>query len=817
MERYICIHGHFYQPPRENPWLEAIELQDSAYPYHDWNERITDECYAPNAASRILNGKGRIKKIVNNYSRISFNFGPTLLSWLETNEPEVYQAIIEADQESQKRFSGHGSAIAQTYNHMIMPLANRRDKYTQVIWGIRDFEHRFQRKPEGMWLPEIAVDLETLEIMAEQGIKFTILAPHQARKVRKIGSDHWQEVGPGGIDPTMPYQVRFRSSGKLLSIFFYDGPISRSVAFEDLLISGEYFAHRLLTGFLDSRTWHQIVNIATDGETYGHHHRHGDMALAYALDYIESNKLAVITNYGEYLEKHPPTHEVEIIENTSWSCAHGIERWRNNCGCNSGLHPGWSQAWRAPLRNALNWLRNTLAPQFEQHCRVFLKDPWTARNDYISVILDRSPENIQEFLRKHSLRELSPEEVVTVLKLLELQRHAMLMFTSCGWFFDDISGIETIQVLQYSGRVIQLAQELFGASELEPRFLEMLSQAKSNLPEYQHGARIYEKFVKPAIIDLPKVCAHYAISSIFKNYGNKARIYCYTVSRQDCRKLAAGKARLEVGKAEVASEITKESMVLSYGVVYLGNHALNAGVRTDNGKEAYQELVESTTEAFRRGDLPEVIWLLDHHFEGRIFTLKHLFRDEQRKILNLILESAFEDAEAAYRQIYERNAPLMRFLKGLGIPQPKALHTAAEFVLNTKLRRKFLKERLDMEEISALLSEVRALDVPLDEEGLSYALQQTVEKMAEKLRSRPTDLLLLEHLQTVIELIDSLPFEVNLRKAQNIYYKMLQTIYHDLRGEANQGSEIARTWAASFLALGEKLKIRKAIEISSAF
>ncbi len=815
MERYICIHGHFYQPPRENPWLEAVELQDSAYPYHDWNERITDECYAPNAASRILNGKGRIKKIVNNYSKISFNFGPTLLSWLEINEPEVYQAILEADQESQKRFSGHGSAIAQTYNHMIMPLANRRDKYTQVIWGIRDFEHRFCRKPEGMWLPETAVDLETLEIMAEQGIKFTILAPHQARKVRKIGSDNWQEVGPGGIDPTMPYQVRFRSSGKLLNIFFYDGPISRSVAFEDLLISGEYFAHRLLSGFLDSRTWHQIVNIATDGETYGHHHRHGDMALAYALDYIEANKLALITNYGEYLEKHPPTHEVEIIDNTSWSCAHGVERWRNNCGCNSGMHPGWSQAWRAPLRNALNWLRNTLAPQFEQLCQVYLRDPWSARNDYISVILNRSDASIQGFLRKHALRELNFEEVVTVLKLMELQRHAMLMFTSCGWFFDDISGIETIQVLQYAGRVIQLAQDLFEARDLEASFLEMLSQAKSNLPEYRHGAYIYAEFVKPAIIDLPQVCAHYAISSIFKNYKNRTKIYCYTVNRQDCQKLATGKARLEVGKAEVQSEITKESMVLTYGVIYLGNHAVNAGVRPIDREDAYQQLVASTTEAFRRGDLPEVFWLLDHYFEGRIFTLRHLFRDEQRRILNLILEATLEDAEASYRQIYERNAPLMRFLKGLGIPQPKALQTAAEFVLNARLRREFSKERLDMEEISALLSEAKALEVPLDKESLSYALEQTVEQMAAKLRLCPLDLSLLEHLQTTIELIASLPFGVNLRRVQNIYYKMLQTTYHDLRRAADQGDTVARRWVSDFLALGEKLKIRKAVELSS--
>ncbi|MBC7323689.1 MAG: DUF3536 domain-containing protein, partial [Moorella sp. (in: Bacteria)] len=299
---------------------------------------------------------------------------------------------------------------------------------------------------------------------------------------------------------------RLPDSDRTINVFFYNGEISRAVAFEKLLTNGERFARRLLGGFREERSAPQLVNIATDGETYGHHHRHGDMALAYAIHYIESNKLARITNYAEYLEQHPPTHEVEINENTSWSCAHGVERWRNNCGCNSGLRPGWNQAWRAPLRNALNWLRNTAAPLYEERARQFLKDPWAARNDYITVILDRSPESLQQFLKKHAHRELGPEEQVAVLKLLEMQRHAMLMFTSCGWFFDEISGIETVQVLQYAGRVVQLARELFH-SELESQFLEMLAQAKSNIAEHKDGAHIYEKFVKPAMVDLLKVGA----------------------------------------------------------------------------------------------------------------------------------------------------------------------------------------------------------------------------------------------------------------------------------------------------------------------
>src|SRR2546425_630583 len=393
MERYICIHAHFYQPPRENAWLEAVELQDSAYPYHDWNERVAAECYAPNSASRILDGDGRILQIVNNYSRISFNFGPTLLSWMEQKSPAVYQAILGADQESRRMFSGHGSAVAQAYNHMILPLASRQDKYTQILWGIRDFESRFGRHPEGMWLPETAVDLETLDILAGFGIRFTILSPYQAKRTRKLRGRAWRDASGGRIDPSMPYEVRL-PSGKRIAVFFYDGPISQAIAFEHLLNKGENLAGRLTSAFLDARTWPQIVHIATDGETYGHHHKQGDMALAYALYRIESNNPGmvnpgILTNYGEYLDRHPPTHEAEIWERSAWSCSHGVERWNSNCGCNSGGHGGWNQEWRTPLRQALDWLRDTIASPFETKAREILKDPWAARNDYISVILNR--------------------------------------------------------------------------------------------------------------------------------------------------------------------------------------------------------------------------------------------------------------------------------------------------------------------------------------------------------------------------------------------------------------------------------------------
>src|SRR5580700_10498999 len=507
--KYICVHGHFYQPPRENLSLEYVELQESAYPYHDWNERITAECYAPNAASRIMDAEGRIASIVNNYSQISFNFGPTLLSWLEENAGDVYRSVLKADQESRERFGGHGSAIAQAYNHMIMPLANGRDKRTQVLWGLKDFAHRFQRSAEGMWLPETAVDLETLDLLADYGVRFTILAPRQASRVRKIGSRTWKDVSEERVDPTQPYLLRLPSRRKI-AVFFYDGPISRAVAFERLLDDGRVFAERLMSGFSEERDRTHLMHIATDGESYGHHHHFGEMALSYALDYIQSNQLAKLSNYAEFLDKHPPTHQVEIFENSSWSCVHGVERWRSDCGCNSGGHSDWNQSWRGPLRNALDWLRDDLAPRYAERAAAFLKDPWEARNEYIRVLLDRSPESVDLFFRQNAKENLQESDKITTLKLLEMQRHLMLMYTSCGWFFDELSGIETVQVMQYGGRAVQLSRELFGDS-LEAHFLEALSKAKSNIPEHQDGAGIYRKFVKPAMINLEKVAAHYAI------------------------------------------------------------------------------------------------------------------------------------------------------------------------------------------------------------------------------------------------------------------------------------------------------------------
>jgi alpha-amylase/alpha-mannosidase (GH57 family) len=806
MERYICIHGHFYQPPRENPWLEGVELQDSAYPYHDWNERITAECYGPNTAARILDSKKSVMEIINNYSRMSFNFGPTLLSWMENRRPEIYQAILEADRLSSERFSGHGSAMAQACSHMIMPLANRRDKYTQILWGIKDFEKRFGRFPEGMWLPETAVDTETLEIMAELGIKFTLLAPRQARRVRRMTRGaRWHEVGEGRIDPTTAYLCMLPSKKKI-SLFFYDGPISQDIAFGGLLSSGEAFAQRLLSAFNDQRDWPQIVHIATDGETYGHHHRFGDMGLAYCLHLIESQNLATIINYSAYLEKHPPTHWVEIIDHSSWSCVHGVERWKENCGCYSGMHPGWSQAWRKPLREAMDWLRDTLAPLYEDHSRDLLKDPWKARDEYIDIILDRRPENGEAFFSRNAVKALSSEEKAKVLKLLEMQRNAMLMYTSCGWFFDEISGIETTQVLRYAARALQLAQEL-GNAAIEKGFLQSLEKAPSNIREFEHGGKIYEMFVKPAGVDLLRVGAHYAISSLFEEYPESIRIYCYQAQSEVCDKTEAGRIKLALGKTHLQSEITREEKTISFAVLHLGDHNLNGGVREFMGEEAFSTMRQEIKEAFDKGDIPDVIRLMDKHFGMNNYSLWHLFKDEQRKVLHQVLRPILEGIEVSFRKIFDESYAIMNFLQGLQMPIPRPLAVAAEYVINSDLKKAIENGEWNTEKMENSVKEAKKWSLEIDKETIGYVAAAWINASMERLSQQPGEMALLEKVEDILRLLNSLSIEADLWRAQNACFSIGKGLGREMKERMEKGDDAARPWVETFDQLCSHLRV----------
>jgi alpha-amylase/alpha-mannosidase (GH57 family) len=807
LENYICVHAHFYQPPRENPWLEAIERQKSAHPYHDWNQRITAECYQPNSMARILDSSGRIDRILNNYSRISFNFGPTLLSWLAGQDPATYAGILEADKESRARFSGHGSAIAQAYNHAILPLCNHRDKVTQIQWGIRDFSCRFGRMPESMWIPETAADLETLDLMAQMGLHYAILAPHQARRVRKKTDRTWVDIQNQDIDPSRPYEICL-PSGRRMAIFFYDGPISRAVGFEKLLRDGEAFVNRMMAAFSAERKWSQLIHIATDGETYGHHHPFGEMALAYALHSIEAGGKARLTNYGEFLEKHPPTHVVEIWDNRSWSCPHGIGRWSEDCGCSTGVHPGWKQEWRAPLRNALNWLRDRLGNIYEADAAALLKNPWAARNDYVDVILERSQESVECFLAAHRIRELKAEERVRVLKLQELQRHAMLMHTSCGWFFDDISRIEAIQILQYAGRAIALGEELSGLDTIEEEFLQILQRARSNDPEFGNGRDIYGKFVKPAMIAGHKVAGQYAVRSLFEDSPERSEFYSYIVDRQFSKMVTSGKSKLAMGRCKITSKITRESSEAEYAVAHLGGGDISGRAKECQGGCATQKLVDEITGAFENNDLPAAFRSMDAYFGEAVFSLDSLFLDERLKVLETLLNAANAEMEASCLQAYASAAPLVRSLMKLGMEPPASFLIVADLALRARLLPALQAEDLNSRQVVDVLEETKFWRVELNKKELEDALRQAIEKQAKESHNNPGDLKSLRRFTAAVDLASKLSFDINYYQTQNIYYELLKNGYPPMKLAAEKGDKNATVWIEEFQDLGKKLSVR---------
>lgn len=793
--KYICIHGHFYQPPRENAWLEVIEWQESAHPYHDWNERISAECYAPNAASRILDENSVIKNITNNYTRISFNFGPTLLSWMEENDRETYEAIIQADKESARLFGGHGSALAQVYNHMIMPLANRRDKETQIIWGIRDFEYRFGRRPEGMWLAETAVDLETLELLADHGIKFTILAPHQAKAFKKDEEVHWTELKDREINTRRAYWCRL-SSGKDIAVFFYNGAVSQAVAFNGLLNNGQSFAESLINSF-DGSDEAQLVHIATDGETYGHHHKHGDMALAYCLEYIAQKPEVRLTNYGQFLELFPPKYEVQIVENSSWSCVHGVERWRDNCGCNTGK-PGFQQLWRKPLREALDWLRDTLAECFEQAGSQLLADPWKARNDYIAVILKRNEETVKKFIREHAVKTAEPSRI---LRLMEMQRNAMLMFTSCGWFFDEISGIETTQILQYACRAIQLANQLTD-KDLEQEFIRKLSQAPSNIPEFQNGAGVYSQLVLPSKVSLQRVGMHYAVASLFEEDPENFPVFNYTTFNETFLRKEAGEQRLVLGITRIRSNVTWSEKRFSFAAVYMGKHNIIGSISIDMGPEDFSSMQFRVVKAFEQARLTDVIGLLQTYFGPEHYTIWHLFKDEKRKVLNQITRQSLSELEESLRRVYNRDYPLVNALRHNYMPIPRAYLTTFEYILNADLMSSFRSVKINLKKIERIMQEMAAWKLSIeDPEQVARLAGERIYKELRSISAERSNVRRIDRLNRLFPLLRKFKLEPNLYKSQNLYFEISQQ-------ENKNGKDRSSEWQKQFELLGKNLGVK---------
>jgi alpha-amylase/alpha-mannosidase (GH57 family) len=796
--KYICIHGHFYQPPRENAWLEVLETQDSAAPFHDWNERINFECYAPNTAARILDNQEFITKIVNNYTHISFNFGPTLLSWLERADPETYKAILTADKASVQQFNGYGSALAQVYSHLIMPLANRRDKETQVIWGIRDFEYRFRRKPEGMWLAETAVDTETLEILASHGIQFTVLAPRQAKAIRRLDASEWKYVNESNLDTRLPYLCNL-PSGKTITLFFYDGNIAKGVAFEGLLNNGKNFAARLINAFSDTEE-PQLVHIATDGESYGHHHRYGEMALADCLNYIQEKGLAEIINYGAYLAQFPPKFAVQIHENSSWSCVHGVERWRSNCGCNTGGHPGWTQTWRAPLRETLDWLRDQLLPIYEREAAKFLPDVWAARNAYIEVILKRTNSAVNDFIRRQVGRDLSEDEKITLLRLMELQREAVLMYTSCGWFFDEISGIETNQILQYANRAIYYAHQVSNVN-LHDEFVQRLEKAPSNA--YANGAASYRQNVASARVDLTRVGMHYAAASLFEEHPEQLDLFNYHAESELFERYEAGAQRLVLGKTTVRSKITYSEKHFSFAVLYLGQLSIIGNISIDMSRKKFEKMSQEIVPAFLKTDLGSTISLMHRYFPSETFNISNLFKDEKRKIIQQITDHSLRQVEASFREIYNDNYQLMTILEQSELPLPPAFTNVAQFLVNQDMQTLFSNGNLNTRELQRLNGELKKWNLKFTNKS-SFRLAASERLYAEikKLDVGTAPLRTLENLNNTLEALQQTGLQVDFWKSQNLYCSMLRGY------QTGEWVFASKEWETEFKRLGQLLKVK---------
>lgn len=790
MKRALVVHGHFYQPPRENPWTGKVEREPGAEPFHDWNERIFQECYRANAYSRIVDDHGRVRRIVSNYLNISFNFGPTLLHWMERHHAITYGRILEADRVSAAARNGHGNAMAQAYNHTILPLSNRRDQETQVRWGIADFEHRFRRTPEGLWLPECAANEETLEVLIEQGVRFTVLSPYQAARVRKLGDSEWTDVSGGKVDPSRPYRFFHRDgSGRYLDLFFYDGYASRAIAFEGALTSSEGYVDRLLRAAegLDG-----LVSVATDGESYGHHTRYGDRCLAHAMEVAAPARGFEPTNFAAYLAAHEVTDEVKIElgpdgNGSAWSCAHGVGRWFRDCGCHTGGREGWNQAWRTPLRDALDYLRDVAAVLFEEEGRAFFKNPWAARNEYISVLLDPH-HNSEDFMARHQTKPLSDRDQVRALSLLEMQHHAMLMYTSCGWFFSDLSGIETQQILEYAGRVL----DLIGAMDRDETgpFLQHLAEARSNRPEEGNGADVFRRYVEPARLSPERIAADLAITSLLEEEAETGEVAGYVYGRQDFQRRQLGRITMCTGRVTLHSTRTRRRHDAAVAALHLGGIDFYAVVNEGLDDPAFQTSVERMWDAFTSVSLPALLRRLSQEFGPREFGLEHLLPDSRERISEQIFATLLYRFSVEYARLYEDNRRTLDMLQSAGFPLPRELRAAAEFTLG----RLFEEEIWKQEQSRDPEAYRRAVEIAEQVEEHGYQIDRTrsralFEKMiTDAVRTavrRPEEPGRVESALELLALVERLGLQVNIESAQEAAYDA--AVEHpDRRNELDQ-------------------------------
>lgn len=760
---YLVIHGHFYQPPREDPYTGEIDLQDSALPWHDWNERITEECYTSNAFSRVLDNFGRIQAIINNYEYISFNFGPTLLSYLEKYHKKTYEKILEADFKSRERNNGHGNAIAQGYNHMILPLASDRDKITQIEWAIKDFTKRFEREPEGIWLPETAVNDVVVQFLIQYGIKFIILSPHQAEKVKPINGREWIDVSKGNIDFSEPYLLR-EPNGEIV-VFFYNGPLSHAVSFNHLLRSSEGFRDAILS-YRNPNKEDFFLSIATDGEIYGHHEPFGDMCLSSLIYRNQFEHNFVFTNFANVLDIIKPKYEVILKKGnnglgTSWSCAHGVDRWYRDCGCSTGAQPGWNQAWREPLRNALDYLREELYLLSEEKLKDLLNNVWKARNDYIDVVFIRSskPANqwkkeIKDFLDKHKKRNLSSDEEVLVLKFMEALYNEMLMYTSCGWFFADISGIETVQIMRYASYIFFLLNEYI-RPEIKEKFLGILSRARSNIRQFNDGRWIFENWIEKYKFTPEKVLSQYILYNFLINDGKlslSGDYYYYTIEVENPSSFDIDGFKVFAGISRLTNNITLEDQRFIYYIFVsfsTGEVHIYAKEYVYDGMDTYiSKLVK---------ELPfhKVKKFFDDWFSGG-YSLVDIKYEVREKILYKIFENKFKSLRARSDFDVSEYLKIIESYSLLGVRLPKEEKTLISYLLkefiDTQSEKIMKGEDIDILFMTRAMKVIKenSLDIPMAnlEKALFYYVSKMLNTIFEKVSDQD-----IEKLSSIMDFI----------------------------------------------------------------
>ena len=813
---YLTIHGHFYQPPRENPWTGKIELQPEAAPFHDWNDRILIQCYQPNAMARIVDSHGRILEIVNNFRLLSFNIGPTLFEWLERHAPVVYHRILEGDRLSLLERSGHGNALAQVYNHMILPLAREEEQRTQIRWGIYEFKKRLGRDPEGMWLPETAANPRTLEILIEEGIRFTILAPGQAEKMRRMGSAHaeWENVPQGSIDPTRPYRFfHSKDSGRSLDLFFFDRPLSGEVSFGDLLFDSKKFLDKIVRAHRAERHHPELISIACDGETFGHHKAFGERVIAFLLHEEAERHGFKRTNFAEFLEKFPPQFEVKIKagEGTSWSCAHGVGRWKEDCGCHTGGLSGWNQKWRSPLREAVRFLEERLAQLYEKESKNFLRDPWEARDRYIELVLDRSPESRKKFFGKYAKRALTPAEEIQALKLLEMERFAMLTETSCGWFFNDVSGIETVQILRYAARALELAAGS-GAAGLEKEFVDYLRLAKSNRPEVGDGAGVWEKYVKPSRILPEKVVSHFAFRKFFDLPISREEFYGYELQEGESERESAGGMTLLMGVVELTGKIIPESQKFTYAIFQKELSLIQCFVRKQASPDEFHKLNVRPLTDLRRGNAEALAHHLGESFGAAPVLLRDLFPEERDEILRVLSRQMREDYYRAAMHFYEENRPWAQLFHEAGRPVPEEFRRLIEWMMGERLLE--WAKKLDaggaFEEV---LRGAQAIGEEARSSGFSVRLEPTVQFLSARLNGwieklfQGSPVELVERIDKILAFAKELQMELRNQIAQELFFIFAQKTLRDWIEEYQKGKveDAKRNAIQTLLRLGAQL------------